>query len=69
MDEYEVDAESLQGADEKLDAALDNAFGEVQEGNVYGVVQIADKQFDGYLDSLGNELDADGAYVGETEDL
>ena len=66
VDAYEVEAETLQEADRKVDEAL-NTQGHLIDGN--GILQVAENEYVDYDCTYGNEINATGDYVSDPEEL
>ncbi len=68
VDEYVVEAENEQEADEKVDDAL-NTLGVLVGDNEYGVTQTAENEYVDYDNTMVTEIDADGAWIGDPVEM
>ena len=67
VDEYHVEAPSLEEAGKRLDDALNSLSMLVDD--TPGIVQVVDNEYVDYDSSLGNEIDEHGIWLTDPEEL
>ena len=68
VDEYEVEAETLEAADARLDAVLET-MNALTAHFPCDVTRVQNNEYVDYDGSQGNEIGTDGNWIGDPEDL